>query len=129
MAEITLKDVDVAQFYDAFTMFLLSGLEAYGVVGRGEAGPFVAEGLVFRLPVKCGCPYLVGSGPQALASAGPAWVPPEIGKDLSSRVTRGPAFETALARDSACCESRSGMPGPLSAVVAADIDAAIIAEN
>lgn len=44
MAEITLKDVDVAQFYDAFTMFLLSGLEAYGVVGRGEAGPFVAEG-------------------------------------------------------------------------------------
>jgi acetyl-CoA acetyltransferase len=44
MAGVTLKDIDVAEMYDAFTMFLLSGLEAYGVVGRGEAGPFAAEG-------------------------------------------------------------------------------------
>jgi acetyl-CoA acetyltransferase len=44
MAGITLKDVDVAEFYDAFTPFFLSQLEAYGVCGRGEAGAFVQEG-------------------------------------------------------------------------------------
>jgi acetyl-CoA acetyltransferase len=44
MAGVTLKDVDVAQLYDAFTMFLLSQLESYGICGRGEAGPFVEAG-------------------------------------------------------------------------------------
>jgi len=44
MAGITLKDVDVAEFYDAFTPFFLSQLEAYGVCGRGEAGAFVQAG-------------------------------------------------------------------------------------
>jgi len=44
MAGITLKDVDVAQFYDAFTPFILTQLESYGVCGKGEAGHFVAEG-------------------------------------------------------------------------------------
>jgi acetyl-CoA acetyltransferase len=44
MAEVTLKDINVAEMYDAFTMFLLSGLEAYGICGRGEAGPFVEAG-------------------------------------------------------------------------------------
>jgi acetyl-CoA acetyltransferase len=44
MAGVTLKDVDVAQLYDAFTPFVLSQLESYGVCGRGEAGAFVEEG-------------------------------------------------------------------------------------
>jgi len=44
MAGVTLKDVDVAEFYDAFTPFFLSQLEAYGVCGRGEAGAFVQAG-------------------------------------------------------------------------------------
>jgi acetyl-CoA acetyltransferase len=44
MAGVTLKDVDVAELYDAFTMFLLSQLESYGICGRGEAGAFVEEG-------------------------------------------------------------------------------------
>jgi acetyl-CoA acetyltransferase len=44
MAGVTLKDVDVAELYDAFTPFLLSQLEAYGICGRGEAGPFVEAG-------------------------------------------------------------------------------------
>ncbi len=43
-AGITLKDIDVAQLYDAFTIFLLSQLESYGICGQGEAGDFVAEG-------------------------------------------------------------------------------------
>jgi acetyl-CoA acetyltransferase len=44
MAGITLKDVDVAEMYDAFTIFLLSQLEAYGICGKGEGGPFVEAG-------------------------------------------------------------------------------------
>ncbi len=44
MAGIKLKDIDVAQLYDAFTPFVLSQLESYGVCGKGEVGPFVKEG-------------------------------------------------------------------------------------
>jgi acetyl-CoA acetyltransferase len=43
-AGITLKDVDVAEMYDAFTVFLLAQLEAYGICGKGEAGAFVEAG-------------------------------------------------------------------------------------
>ena len=43
-AGITLKDIDVAELYDAFTIFLLSQLEAYGICKKGEAGDFVAAG-------------------------------------------------------------------------------------
>jgi acetyl-CoA acetyltransferase len=44
MAGVTLKDVDVAQLYDAFTMFVISQLESYGICGKGEAGAFVEAG-------------------------------------------------------------------------------------
>jgi acetyl-CoA acetyltransferase len=44
MAGVTLKDIDVAELYDAFTIFLLSQLEAYGICSKGEAGPFVEAG-------------------------------------------------------------------------------------
>jgi len=43
-AGITLKDVDVAEMYDAFTVFFLAQLEAYGICGKGEAGAFVEAG-------------------------------------------------------------------------------------
>jgi acetyl-CoA acetyltransferase len=43
-AGLTLKDIDVAEFYDAFTIFLLSQLEAYGVCKKGEGGAFAAAG-------------------------------------------------------------------------------------
>ncbi len=48
MAGVSLEDIDVAEFYDAFTIFLLSQLESYGVCGKGEAGAFVAEGNLRR---------------------------------------------------------------------------------
>ena len=38
------KDIDVAMMYDAFTMFLLSSLESYGISKKGEAGAFVEAG-------------------------------------------------------------------------------------
>jgi len=44
MAGVTLKDVDVGELYDAFTIFLLSQLKSYGICGRGEAGAFAAAG-------------------------------------------------------------------------------------
>lgn len=37
-------DVDVAQLYDGFSFLVLVWLEALGFCGRGEAGPFVADG-------------------------------------------------------------------------------------
>jgi acetyl-CoA acetyltransferase len=43
-AGVTIKDIDVAELYDAFTIFFLSQLESYGICGRGEAGAFVEAG-------------------------------------------------------------------------------------
>ncbi|RYH71129.1 MAG: thiolase [Alcaligenaceae bacterium] len=43
-AGVTHKDLDHLMIYDAFAHMPLYGLEALGIVGRGEAGDFVAEG-------------------------------------------------------------------------------------
>jgi acetyl-CoA acetyltransferase len=44
MAGITHKDIDIAQFYDGFTILVIIELEAYGFCNPGEGGPFVEEG-------------------------------------------------------------------------------------
>lgn len=44
MADIELKDVDVAEFYDCFTMEVLLQVEGYGWCKKGEGGPFVEAG-------------------------------------------------------------------------------------
>ncbi|MCV7223519.1 lipid-transfer protein [Mycolicibacterium elephantis] len=38
------NDIDVAQFYDCFTITVLMQLEDYGFCKRGEGGPFAASG-------------------------------------------------------------------------------------
>jgi acetyl-CoA acetyltransferase len=38
------SDVDVAQLYDGFSILAMVWLEALGFCGRGESGPFVADG-------------------------------------------------------------------------------------
>jgi len=43
-ARLTTSDVDHLMVYDAFAHLPLFGLEDLGFVGRGEAGPFVADG-------------------------------------------------------------------------------------
>jgi acetyl-CoA acetyltransferase len=43
-AGVTSSDVDVALFYDHFSPMVLFQLEDYGFCGRGESGPFVADG-------------------------------------------------------------------------------------
>ena len=63
MAGITIKDIDVAEIYDAFTIFLLSQLESYGICKRGEAGPFVAAGSL----------KLNGSFPSNTSGTGLSW--------------------------------------------------------
>jgi acetyl-CoA acetyltransferase len=41
---LTAGDVDIAQLYDGFSILTLIWLEALGLCGKGEAGPFVAGG-------------------------------------------------------------------------------------
>jgi acetyl-CoA acetyltransferase len=41
MAGITVKDIDVAQFYDCFTMEVMQQIEGYGWCDIGEGGAFV----------------------------------------------------------------------------------------
>jgi acetyl-CoA acetyltransferase len=53
--ELTPADVDVAELYDGFSILTMVWLEALGLCGRGESGPFVAGGanisLDGRLPL------------------------------------------------------------------------------
>ena len=46
MAEVTPKDIDVAQIYDHFTSQVIMQLEDYGFCGKGEGGPFVESGAI-----------------------------------------------------------------------------------
>ena len=54
MAGVTVADLQCLLIHEGFTWYVLAALEALGVVGRGEAGPFVADGhitLTGSLPV------------------------------------------------------------------------------
>jgi acetyl-CoA acetyltransferase len=55
MAGVGPNDIDVAEFYDHFSPFVIIALEEYGFCRRGEGGPFVAAGEISwpngRLPV------------------------------------------------------------------------------
>ncbi|WP_109526600.1 MULTISPECIES: thiolase family protein [Nocardia] len=56
--DLTPADVDVAAIYDGFTILTLLWLEALGLCGRGESGPFVADAaniaLDGKLPLNTG---------------------------------------------------------------------------
>jgi acetyl-CoA acetyltransferase len=43
-SQLTQKDMQSAEIYDAFTPLVITGLEDYGFCKRGEGGPFVASG-------------------------------------------------------------------------------------
>lgn len=54
MAGITTDDIDCLMIHEGFTWYVIAALEALGVVGPGEGGPFVEEGnirLGGRLPL------------------------------------------------------------------------------
>jgi acetyl-CoA acetyltransferase len=42
--DLTAADVDTAQLYDGFSIITFQWLEALGLCGRGESGPFIEEG-------------------------------------------------------------------------------------
>ncbi len=44
--DLTPADVDTAQLYDGFSFLTLVWLEALGFCGKGESGPFVADGRI-----------------------------------------------------------------------------------
>jgi acetyl-CoA acetyltransferase len=44
MAGVTIKDIDVAELYDCFSIALLLQLEGLGLCGEGEAGQFAIDG-------------------------------------------------------------------------------------
>lgn len=46
MAGITLKDIDIAEFYDCFTYTVLVQIEDYGFCKKGEGGSFVEGGRI-----------------------------------------------------------------------------------
>lgn len=63
MAGIGLGDIDICQFYDAFSYIPLVTLEDYGFCAKGEGGPFVASGVTGpggRLPMNTGGGHLSG---------------------------------------------------------------------
>jgi acetyl-CoA acetyltransferase len=62
-AGISLKDVDVAELYDCFTMEVLMQVEDYGWCAKGEGGPFIAAGNIApggTIPVNTGGGLLSG---------------------------------------------------------------------
>ena len=57
MAGLEVKDVDIAELYDCYTLTVLMTLEDYGFCAKGEAGAFVESGATARggaLPTNTG---------------------------------------------------------------------------
>lgn len=92
MAGITPADVDIAEIYDAFPVFILMSLEILGICERGTAGKFVEDGHTCpggKLPVSTngammaqghtgaggGIAVLVEAARQVMGKAGERQVP------------------------------------------------------
>jgi acetyl-CoA acetyltransferase len=95
-------DIDVAQFYDCFTITVLMQLEDYGFCERGEGGPFAASGaleLEGSLPVNTSGGNLADGYIHGLS---------HIVEGV--RQLRGES--TAPVANAETCLVTSGMPGP-----------------
>jgi acetyl-CoA acetyltransferase len=58
-SELTQKDMQSAEIYDAFTPLVITGLEDYGFCKRGEGGPFTEGG---RIEIGGALPVLTSGG-------------------------------------------------------------------
>ncbi len=95
-------DIDVAQFYDCFTITVLMQLEDYGFCERGEGGPFAASGaleLDGSLPINTSGGNLADGYIHGLS---------HIVEGV--RQLRGES--TATVANAETCLVTSGMPGP-----------------
>jgi len=102
LAGIGPDDIDVAQFYDCFTITVLMQLEDYGFCGRGEGGPFAASGaleLDGSLPINTSGGNLADGYIHGLS---------HIVEGV--RQLRGES--TATVAGAQTCLVTSGMPGP-----------------
>ncbi len=70
--DLTPADVDVAELYDGFTFLTFAWLEALGLCGEGEAGPFVEGGeRASRSTASCrSTPTAASSRPAACTATG-----------------------------------------------------------
>jgi acetyl-CoA acetyltransferase len=70
--ELTPKDLDFAELYDGFTFLTFSWLEALGICGQGEAGPFVEGGA--RIVLEGDFPLNTYGGQLSAGRMHGAWV-------------------------------------------------------
>ena len=88
---LTPKDIDVVQFYDAFTPQIPLGFEEYGFCGEGEAPAYMADGRA---------PALQHERRRALGGVRPRLQPAGRGRASGARhVDDAGAERPALARD------------------------------
>ncbi len=93
--ELTPADIAVAELYDGFTFLTLAWLEALGVCGDGEAGPFVQGARGSRATGDCrSTPTAVSSRPVGCTATGRCTrdVCSYAAKPVSVRLSGGPRW-------------------------------------
>lgn len=98
--ELRPSDIDVAQIYDGFTFITLAWLEALGICGRGESGPFVEGGT--RIAIDGPLPLNTYGGQLSAGRVHGYWVLHEAclqlrGQAGERQVPRGPEVAVVAA--------------------------------
>ena len=85
-------DVDVAQFYDCFTITVLLQIEDWGFCAKGEGGPFVASGAIDiggTIPINTGGGHLSEGYIHGLNHVARGRAPDPRHVDIAGRRRRG----------------------------------------
>jgi len=101
--DLTVADLDVAEIYDGFSFLTLAWLEALGICGTGEAGPYV-EGAT-RIALDSALPLNTYGGQLSAGRMHGYWVLHEACTQL-----RGDAGERQVANHEVAVVSTSGGP-------------------
>lgn len=101
--DLTVADVDVAELYDGFSFLTLAWLEALGICGTGEAGPYVEGGT--RIALGSDLPLNTYGGQLSGGRMHGYWVLHEACTQL-----RGLAGARQVARHDVALISTSGGP-------------------
>jgi acetyl-CoA acetyltransferase len=101
--DLTVADVDVAELYDGFSFLTLAWLEALGICGTGESGPYVEGGA--RIALDGALPLNTYGGQLSAGRMHGYWVLHEACTQL-----RGLAGERQVAHHDVALVSTSGGP-------------------
>ena len=101
--DLTVADLDVAEIYDGFSFLTLAWLEALGICGEGEAGPYVEGGT--RIALDSALPLNTYGGQLSAGRMHGYWVLHEACTQL-----RGDAGERQVANHEVAVVSTSGGP-------------------